>query len=61
MELRYCIQCRDRVTGQVGDFAYHVDKPFEAVSPVFPDLIQFFMWTKQNRYIVFNDFTLTRL
>ena len=27
MGLRYCIQCRDKITGQVGDFAYHADIP----------------------------------
>ncbi|PKM47022.1 MAG: hypothetical protein CVV05_00975 [Gammaproteobacteria bacterium HGW-Gammaproteobacteria-1] len=42
-ELRYCIQGVDRITGCCGDFAYHEDFPFEAVTPVYahlPELYQ---------------------
>lgn len=44
----YCIQCTDRLSGKVGDFAYHTDKPFEAISPVFSELWGLFDWLKQH-------------
>lgn len=41
---RYCIQCKDKVSGKVGDFVYREDEPFEAISPVFKCLADFYPW-----------------
>lgn len=48
MGLRYCIQCHDKISGKVGDFAFDEEKPFEATSPVFRDLIEFYQWMREN-------------
>jgi len=44
----FCMQCTDKTSGKVGDFAYHTDNPFVALSPVFPDFVQFLDWLKEN-------------
>lgn len=48
--LAHCIQCKDRVSGKIGSFIYSNDKPFEAVSPVFVDLVGLYSWMNQNGY-----------
>lgn len=40
--LSYCIQCADKKTGNVGNFVHAGD--FQALSPVFPDLLTFITW-----------------
>ena len=42
--LSYCIQCTDKVSGNVGDFIHAGD--FKAISPVFTNLAAFFTWMK---------------
>ncbi len=44
MHLGYCIQCRDRISGKVGDFVYPTSKPFEAISPVFDNVADLYAW-----------------
>lgn len=45
--MQHCIQCVDRISGQVGDFLHHGD--LHAVSPVFDDLQQLFAYMRANR------------
>lgn len=47
--LEYCVQCTDRKSNKIGDFAYDValfeqGKGFHAISPVFPSLVEFYEW-----------------
>lgn len=52
--LRYCIQCKDVVSGEIGTFAYDDSKTpdgnigFVAISPVFNDLVKFYAWAHSN-------------
>jgi len=49
--ITYCIQCKDITTGQTGTFAYECeDGAFKATSPVFPSLVEFYQWAKDNGY-----------
>lgn len=48
-ELEYCIQCKDKKTGRIGDFMHNGD--FTAISPVFDNLIDFFNWCDENNYV----------
>lgn len=43
---RYCVQCTDKKSGKVGDFAFHSSRPFEALSPVFTSLADFYPWMR---------------
>jgi len=42
----YCIQCKDKRTGKIGDFVHNGD--FYSVSPVFDSLMDLFAWAKEN-------------
>lgn len=46
----YCVQCREAVTGKVGDFVYlrGVCVPKVAISPVFQSLADLYPWMKAN-------------
>ena len=51
--MNYCISCRDTLTGEVGDFLFDEKAKlergvFEAVSPVFTNLIEFYKWAREN-------------
>lgn len=56
--MKYCIQCTDKLSRVVGCFGYNEEKYlkekakglvwFEAITPVFPDLGEFFRWAKEN-------------
>ena len=46
--LQYCIQCRDNISGQVGDFVHNGN--FAAISPVFGSLPQFYGWMDTNGF-----------
>ncbi len=46
----YCIQCKDKISGQTGDFVFSENKPFEAISPVFNHLQDLFPWINQNGF-----------
>ncbi len=53
IEMKYVIQCKDVTSGMVGDFLfdelhYQETGEFKAISPVFPDLSQFFAWQKEQ-------------
>lgn len=50
MTLSFCIQCTDKLSGDTGSFVYDTDKPFEAVSPVFPDTTVLFHWIAGHGY-----------
>jgi hypothetical protein len=45
---KYCIQCVDSKSGEVGDFVFVDDDPKVAVSPVFNHLDQLYGWMKSN-------------
>ena len=49
MEYRYCIQCVDKLSGKLGCFVF-ADNSFEAISPVFSDLMGLFIWMK-GKYV----------
>lgn len=47
--LKYCVQCTDRKSNTIGDFAYDIalfeqGKGFHAISPVFTNLMDFYEW-----------------
>lgn len=44
----YCIQCTDRISGEVGSFAYFEN--FRALSPVFTSLVILFAWADAEGY-----------
>ena len=45
---RSCIQCRDHVSGKIGDFIHQGD--FNAISPVFTNILDMLRWMKTNGY-----------
>lgn len=47
--LNYCIQCVDSVTGKRGTFGYSsrdVNGTYFAITPIFPDLSEFYAYAK---------------
>lgn len=51
--MNYTVQCRDVTSGETGCFLFDTAHwqqtgDFRAISPVFPDLAQFFAWDKAN-------------
>lgn len=48
--LHYAIECTDKVSGQIGSFAYAEEKPFYATSPVFSHLSEFYTWAHNSGY-----------
>ncbi|MFO0253748.1 MAG: hypothetical protein ACK52V_06500 [Betaproteobacteria bacterium] len=51
--MNYTIQCTDVVSGKIGCFLFDIPHyqrtgKFKAISPVFPDLYEFFQWDNAN-------------
>ena len=49
----YCISCTDTLSGETGDFLYCEKAKsergvFEAISPIFSNLIEFYKWAREN-------------
>jgi hypothetical protein len=45
----FCIQCTDIVSGKLGSFIYENNKPFHAISPVFPDCMGLFAYMHNQK------------
>jgi hypothetical protein len=50
MNFFYCIQCKDKISSHNGCFVFEENKKFEAISPVFSDVFNLFLWMK-NKYV----------
>lgn len=48
--LTHCIQGKDTTTGKVGSFMYSNNIPFQALSPVFTDLVGLYDWLQKHGY-----------
>jgi hypothetical protein len=66
-KLHYCCQCTDKTTGKTGCFAYDAKKHipgerFEAISPIFPSLVEFFSYARKLGYTKqsFSDWSMTK-
>lgn len=53
--MKYCIQCKDANSGQVGTFGFdeaefiaNPEAGFKAVTPVFDGCIDLFAWAREN-------------
>lgn len=51
--MNYTIQCRDITSGETGCFLFDVPHwqatgEFRAISPVFPNVAQFYAWNREN-------------
>ncbi len=49
-EFSYCVQCKDLLSGKIGDFVFSDDKPFEAISPIYDSLIYLYPWIEKNGF-----------
>jgi hypothetical protein len=55
----YCIRCKDKTTGKEGSFLHEGD--FVAVSPIFKDVADLFVWLELNKYERVSHKSLTSL
>lgn len=49
----FCVECKDVISGVTGCFiydplSYTLHKQFQALSPVFDDIVKLFAWCNQN-------------
>lgn len=49
-DLLWCIECTDLDSNTIGDFVYHKQAPFRAISPVYTNLAELFVWMKRQGY-----------
>lgn len=52
MRYAYCIECRDE-TGKLGSFAFETHAPKVAISPIFSDLLDLYLWFNKNNWTTF--------
>lgn len=54
MKIKYVVQCKDQVSGKIGDFTFDPqqadrDRKFVATSPIFTNLMDLFAWAHLNK------------